>query len=171
VTITAEEWREFGYGPDYQVSSHGRVRSFKRGYPRILNPRIDKEEGYPRVAVCFPGKKAKNLRVHRLVMLAFVGEPPPNTEVCHWDGNRANGRLENLRYDTRAGNFRDAERHGTNGRGEAHPGVKLNAGIVQRIRDLHRCGIGGRKIARYLGEPYHRIAAVLYQGTWAWLPA
>lgn len=51
-------------------------------------------------------------KVHRLVARAFLGPCPPGQEVCHWDGDPANNRIDNLRYDTRASNSTDTVRHG-----------------------------------------------------------
>jgi HNH endonuclease len=78
------------------------------------------------------------LYVHRLVLLAFVGPPGDGQECCHANGDRADCRLENLRWDTRHANRADARRHGTlrggGLRGEASPQAKLSEGQVQRIR-------------------------------------
>lgn len=40
-----------------------------------------------------------------------MGPCPDGLEVCHYDGNGENNRLDNLRYDTRAANHKDAKRH------------------------------------------------------------
>lgn len=54
------------------------------------------------------------LRVHRLVLLAFVGPPATNSaEVCHIDGNPANNQLANLRWGSSSENKADQVRHGT----------------------------------------------------------
>jgi len=50
--------------------------------------------------------------IHRLVLLAFVGEPAPGHIACHADDDPANNRLSNLRWDTHAANFADALRNG-----------------------------------------------------------
>ncbi len=52
--------------------------------------------------------------VHRLILLAFVGECPDGLQACHYDGDKSNCRLSNLRYDTPKGNAADKVRHGTN---------------------------------------------------------
>ncbi|WP_082971209.1 HNH endonuclease signature motif containing protein [Mycobacterium sp. 852002-51971_SCH5477799-a] len=51
-------------------------------------------------------------RVHRLVLEAFVGPAPSGTFGCHLDGDPANNRLNNLRWDTQANNLRDVVSHG-----------------------------------------------------------
>jgi HNH endonuclease len=51
--------------------------------------------------------------IHRLVLEAFVGPCPPGLICCHNDGEPANNRVENLRWDTYQANENDKFRHGT----------------------------------------------------------
>jgi hypothetical protein len=78
-------------------------------------------------------------RVHRLVLLAFVGPCPPEQEGCHNDGNPLNNRLGNLRWDTHQANMGDAARHGTASKppvkiGERHHKATLSDADVAAIR-------------------------------------
>jgi len=57
---------------------------------------------------------AESFSVHGLVMLAFVGPRPDNLEVLHFDGNKLNNRLDNLRYGTSSENKFEAVRQGLN---------------------------------------------------------
>ncbi|MBZ4580992.1 NUMOD4 motif-containing HNH endonuclease [Mycobacterium avium] len=111
-----------GYEGLYEVSDEGEVRSLERvvehGYSgtktipaRVMRQKIDKG-GYRRVGLRRDGKQ-RWLGVHRLVLAAFVGECPEGQEVCHGNGNRADNRLENLRYGTRSENMLDQIAHGT----------------------------------------------------------
>ena len=117
MTDTKEIWKPIPNYPGYEVSNTGKVRSYRkrekgRGWfiadepQRILSPH--KCNGYPFVML------AKNdpQRIHRLVMLAFVGPCPDGMEVCHNDGDPRNNNLDNLRYDTRKENSRDIYFHG-----------------------------------------------------------
>jgi hypothetical protein len=111
-----------GYEGYYQVSDDGQVKSIERkagvrgGGFRTVPERILKQcvssNGYRQVNLHADGVMT-SLLVHRLVMLAFVGECPLGYEVCHNNGNSADCRLTNLRYDTRRGNAADRRRHGT----------------------------------------------------------
>jgi len=113
-----EEWRPIQGFSAYEVSNFGRVRSYfarraKMGAEwyisdepqRILRPA--KSQGYPLVRLRNDEGKYVSHRVHALVMLAFVGSPPNDMEVCHNNGNKNDNRLENLRYDTHIANAND----------------------------------------------------------------
>jgi HNH endonuclease len=69
------------------------------------------------------------LYVHRLVLSAFVGPCPPGTECCHWDDDKANNNVWNLRWASRSANIKDCVRNGSHNtarrthcaRGHAYP--------------------------------------------------
>lgn len=117
------EWRDIpGYEGLYRVSRAGRIWSVPRVVStshgryrpiegRILKPLVTRQ-GYLRVALSKNGRRA-HLFVHRLVALAFLGEPPAGTVVCHNDGNPQNNHVANLRWDTQSNNQLDAVYHGT----------------------------------------------------------
>ena len=53
--LPEETWREIeGYCGKYFVSNMGRVKSTKRGAPRLLTAFVN-NKGYPRVALCKDG--------------------------------------------------------------------------------------------------------------------
>lgn len=105
-----EQWRPVvGWEGLYEVSSEGRVRSFRRGANgRILRPGIA-SHGYPTVAL----GRGNTQSVHVLVAAAFIGPCPEGQEVRHRDGKRSNPKAENLRYGTRSQNINDAIRSGS----------------------------------------------------------
>ena len=86
-----EAWKTItGYDGLYEVSDKGRVRSYaKKGHVRILRQAINKKRRYPYVTLSFRGVRA-TYYIHRLVLLAFVGNPERNQECRHMDGNRSN---------------------------------------------------------------------------------
>lgn len=89
-----EEWR---YIPDvagYSASSQGRIFNIKKNW--ICNP-VVMNKGYLIVTI-----NKKSHLVHRLVASAFLGAS--ELHVDHLDHNRANNRVENLRYVTASQN-------------------------------------------------------------------
>lgn len=97
-----------GYEGRYSAASDGTIRSHLTG--RTLRP-YRAASGHLHVAL-HKDKRQRSLLVHRLVMLAFVGEPLPGQEVCHIDGDPGNNRPENLRYGSRSENVLDQVQHG-----------------------------------------------------------
>lgn len=132
--MAEERWMPVPGFDGYDVSDHGRVRSWRmygkhshmrRTSPRILKPKMSRSEiaiGRPRHRVVLAcNGHLRTVLVHRLVMAAFVGPCPDGMEVCHNNGNSTDNRLDNLRYDTHLNNLADRELHGTMIRGDRHP--------------------------------------------------
>jgi hypothetical protein len=91
------------------VSNHKRGRG-KRG--QALKPSKN-GGGYRVVSLCIPdanGKKRQRTRyVHDLVMRSFIGPKPVGAVTCHWNDDKDDNRLANLRYDIMAHNMTDAK--------------------------------------------------------------
>ena len=107
-----------GYEGLYEVSDLGQVRGVnrrdargRRWRGRILRQGV--RDGGHQLVYLRQGGRTRTLRVHRLVMEAFVGPCPDGREVCHNNGDPSDNRRANLRYDTRSANVLDAVRHGT----------------------------------------------------------
>ena len=105
-----ELWKDIeGYEGLYQISSHGRVKSFPRKATRggIVKPSIS-TSGY----VCThlsKGGKVRTFQVHRLVAQHFIENPGNLPEVNHIDEDKRNNHVSNLEWCTRLQNVR----HGT----------------------------------------------------------
>ena len=105
----AIEWRPIPGKWDYSVSNTGLVRreqrivSLKNGRQRVIQQKILRQShagyGYLIVHLGYP-----KYYVHRLVALAFLGNPQNGCEVNHKDENKENNCVENLEYVTRAEN-------------------------------------------------------------------
>lgn len=145
-----EIWRPIsGYEGLYEVSDHGRVRRLdridcrgRRRPARLLHGTCD-GEGYRIYGLTGRGTrdepaKTTHLRGHALVLVAFRGPRPAGMEGCHNNGDPADNRLENLRWDTRVANRQDAIRHGTSlttagrRRRRLHPTPKPAPGCCKR---------------------------------------
>ena len=75
--LLGEECRDVeGYEGFYQVSDLGRVRSFQRGYTRILKATLN-AHGYPFV-ILRKNKHSKTITVHRLIAETFIQNPYQN---------------------------------------------------------------------------------------------
>lgn len=117
-----EEWRAVvGFEGYYEVSSEGRVRgldrivgaklgSTRRHSGRVLRPGYT-ASGHLMVGLCRDARP-RSYTIHRLVLIAFVGPPPPGHECCHRDGVNTNNAVENLYWGTPSDNMRDQVRHG-----------------------------------------------------------
>jgi len=103
--------------PDYSITEDGRVWSIPRKGKRRnkcgdkwLKPR--KHKGYMWVSITKQGKCYRR-SVHQLLLETYVGPKPPDQECRHLDGNKANNRLDNLKWGTRKENVLDSVKHGT----------------------------------------------------------
>lgn len=95
-----ETWKDIeGFSGDYQVSSFGRVKSFKSGKERILTSNYFTHDGYRMITLCKDGKW-KPYRVSRLVAKAFIPNPLNLPQVNHKDEVRKNDCVENLEWCT-----------------------------------------------------------------------
>ena len=119
--VSRETWKKISGWERYSVSDYGRVRNDETG--RVRKPGQSRV-GRRRVILHRDGY-TQSFLVYRLVLTAFVGPCPAGMEACHNDGNPANDRLENLRWDTRESNEADKLKHGTHSRGERQGASKL----------------------------------------------
>jgi hypothetical protein len=133
-----ETWKAVQGWPNYEVSDHGRVRSWNRrsrraSEPRVMKPRLD-GKGYARITLCHEGQQRERF-IHQIVLEAFVGErPTPAHEGRHLDGVRSNNSAANLAWSTHAENMRDQYVHGTRACRERHGSARLTAAQVAEIR-------------------------------------
>lgn len=97
--VEGEIFRDIPGFAGYQVSNHGRVRNFARD--TIMSLCYRGETRYVSINLRKGGRRHTRY-VHRLVMLAFVGEPPEGYSVDHIDRIPSNNFLENLRYATQS---------------------------------------------------------------------
>jgi hypothetical protein len=70
---------------------------------------------------------------------------------CHGNGNPADCRLENLRWDTPKNNHADRKKHGTSSEGSRNPAAKLTEADVVMIRTLLAEGLRQTDIANRFG--------------------
>lgn len=126
-SLPSERWLPVplsGFEDAYLVSDHGRVYSKAREVrnrwgtstprpgrllkqDRIGNPK----RRYFSVVLTNRGKR-QSIRVHHLVLLAFVGPQPEGKQGLHWDDDLSNNHVSNLRWGTPSENGHDTVRNG-----------------------------------------------------------
>lgn len=100
------------YGGAYEVSSHGRVRSFKGEVPRILKQSLHKKVGgYLKVSLRSNGQTNKAY-VHRLVANSFCTNNLKLEQVNHENGIKTDNRAVNLVWVTQEENMQHAVQTG-----------------------------------------------------------
>jgi hypothetical protein len=140
-----EEWVAVQDYPNYAVSNLGRVLNIQRD--TILKPRPN-DEGYLRVSLSLEGQ-VRDQYVHRLVAAAFFTGYDMREQVFHFDGDKENCALNNLRMKKRPrfGDTLSSRRRQTGKRVE-----------VVETGDVYRTA---RDCARYIGGDYGSVYACL----------
>lgn len=173
----------------YEVSNQGQVRSLdrvdhlgRRVRGRLLKPWVakrsdtSKQTMHQLVDLNNRGRR-QAVYVHTLVLNAFVGVRPDGMEACHTDGDPANNRATNLRWDTHAANMADVLRHGRHNmlnrshcpRGhELEPPNLVPSALASGKRACHACALArsyahthGASVSKVVADRYH---AELIQG-------
>lgn len=160
-----EKWKKAPAYPDYAVSNFGRVMRIAKGGSNATKPgkllSLKSKGRYVRLAL-YRGDKVHYVSLHRLVLEAFVGQPPTNNHVAaHWDNNGQNNRLDNLRWATPKENAADRIRHGTVPSGVHHPNSCLTKEQVNAIRKIAKRGIGFALLAAAVGVGESTMARVV----------
>lgn len=161
----------------YFCSDDGRVwsswiprRKKQTWPPRELAQRTD-VKGYRRVSF---GERSvrRSMMVHRLVLLAFHGDPPAGCESCHCDGDRTNNAARNLRWDTHRENIRDSMRHGTFvvRRGVLNGSTSLTESDVAEIRQRRSDGESPSAIGLEYGLTRQAVRMICTRVTWKHVP-
>lgn len=181
INTSEEIWKPIPGFAGYEVSDHGRVRSYWRktapngqGYnpgwiidtePRKILRLNHTKDGYP--CICFQvGGKRKCIRIHQLVLCAFIGPCPDGMQACHNDGKNTNCLLNNLRWDTPLNNSLDKRKHGTILYGEKSGRAILNESQVKQIRRLACGGYGFRMLGRMFSVSHATIEAIVKRKSW-----
>ena len=171
--LEQERWKDVptmeGY---YQVSNLGRVRSKDRivrhncgGDKKVKGQMLSRSKngnGYYYVHLYKEGNR-KMFLVHRMVLLAFVGECPPNMEVRHLNSVPTDNRLQNLAYGTHSENTIDTINLGRNSR------QKFNPTIVKEIRQKSASGMSNKALAAEYKTSVEAISKIKRHVTYAWI--
>jgi hypothetical protein len=167
VNLPGETWKPVvGCEGLYEVSNMGRVRSLPHPGPRphrragrVLTPRAH-SSGYARVNLSDRLGVRSDQYIHRLVLIAFTGEPPAQCDADHINGVRNDNRLANLRWLAITAN----RGHGKN-RGASHHIAKLTDADVLAIRALEGT-MSQAAIGRLFGVTQSAVWGILAGRRW-----
>jgi hypothetical protein len=187
--VMAEEvWQPAPEGfSRYDVSSEGRVRSYaitgptpglRRATPKLMTLHT-RPDGYVQVKLSHDDGGSVTIKVHRLVLLTFIGNPPRGDDGTLWAGSHMDGTkdrnvVSNLCWEPQLANVRrqvpGGTRIGNRRRGEAHHSTPLTADDVRAIRRAYRPGVrghGASVIAKRYGISKQAVQNILARKTWA----
>ena len=144
-----------GYEGLYEVSDRGLIWSLRRHLVLLPSPNGN---GYWHVSLHKDGRQRTEY-IHKMVTRAFLGECPPELEILHGDGDKANNTLTNLRYGTHAENVQESVKHGTHAGArklecsQGHPldGL-IKSGKSKGKRYCKQCN-RDRRMAAYAADP------------------
>lgn len=172
----SERWLPIpGYEGRYEVSDIGNVRCLtrkgggRRKVPYVMRVRINRH-GYRAIALVNSSGASLHTFVHRLVLLAFVGNPPDGSpHGAHLNGVRDDNRLDNLAWVSVKENISHKRIHGTLPMGENAHNAKLTADKVKFCRDNfirnHRV-FGASALARRFGVSNAHMSRVISGKKW-----
>ena len=143
-----EEWRWIDKEKCYQVSSLGRVKSFKREEHGVFLKLTPRKDGY--VTMSLDGKTTK---VHQLVCGFFNGNRKAGQEVNHKNGIKHDNRKGNLEWVFPQENHRHARDNGLYG----------NAITTEKARTCKARLANGdhpRDISRQENIPYNTVIRI-----------
>lgn len=159
---TTENWRPIpGAIGLYEASDMGRIRSVDRhvtnrvGITRLLRGRVRKlrlgNAGY--LLVTLPAPIQASRLVHRLVALAFLGEPPDGHTVNHKNGVKTDNRASNLEYLSMGDNVRAAW-DSKPWRPGHHPGESNGSAKITEAQARHILAMRGKRRQKDLAADF-----------------
>lgn len=173
------------YEDYYEISTLGRLKSFKREYWSGVNfssKKIQEEfitygtthnQGYKVYGLNKNGLY-KGVKIHRLVAQAFIPNPDNLPQVNHKDGNKANNKVDNLEWCTPLYNMRHSFETGLNipsfkkisTNGDNSYTKIINSNIVRNIREEFKKGKTQRQLMDIFKLKRSHINDIVRNKTW-----
>lgn len=162
-----EIWRPIPQHEMYEVSTLGRiryggVRRKKMAPGHILKP-MGSPYGYCYVHLRAVANVKKTVMVHGAVCAAFLGGWPADRmkiTPAHWDGDKKNNRLSNLRWATRPDNYFDKLRHGRATHGERNGFAVVTDEQVTELRAERAAGAKLQTLSAKYGISVEQVSRI-----------
>jgi hypothetical protein len=113
------------------------------------------------------------MSVHRIVLLAFLVEPPDGYQASHMNGRPSDNRHTNLAWEPNTMNVRRQVPDGTRASGErpcgeGHHATTLTTDEVRAMRREYAAGKTSHgKLALYYGITRQALSSTVSRRTWA----
>jgi hypothetical protein len=134
------EWKKIEEYPAYEISNYGEIKSaYKLGEEKQIG--VD-GSGYKLTLLFYKGKRL-TVRVHTLVLEAFLSKAGPNMVANHKDGNKLNNRSDNLEWITKSQNLQHAYDAGLR--------EQKKDGSQETCRSVLQCDYQGNILNEYPG--------------------
>lgn len=163
--IPAERWLPIqgGYEDYYEISDHGRVKSYHKDPSGSLLTPSTNAKGYLRVRLYTPSSTPKTLFIHRLVALHFLPKPTDSrkTLVLHKNSVVTDCHYKNLEWGTHSENMDDMVDTGN------HYVTQLTEDQVLSILDLRRKGHTLKELAASFNVSMGRLCKIMTGESWS----
>lgn len=149
-----ENWVKIKCFDGYEVSTKGRIRSYRtnhglRRYPKIIT---GKNNGKGYLSICLRRNNRSYYKyIHRIVAEHFIKNPENKPCVNHLDGNKSNNCIDNLEWCTKKENMKHAFEVLDIHNGEGHYKTKhTRKQILMAIAKVN-AGYSKKEVAREFG--------------------
>lgn len=149
--------------PRYLAREDGEVMSLCRKNPFVMKRRPHRS-GYVLISLANWKGEIITTVSHRVIALAFHGNPEGLPCVRHLDGDKQNNRPENLAFGTYQENEKDKINHGRKVYGAGK--MKLDSASRARAIEMFRDGWSRVEIANHFAVNRSTISRLLSGRTW-----
>ncbi len=130
-----------------------------------IDRRRGQEFGYAKIGLMRDGR-LHHLKLHRVVLEAFVGPCPSGMESRHLNDDKSDNSLKNLAWGTQLENANDCRINRRYSYGVNNPRAKLTLESVSSVREQLSVGRSERKIAEQFGVSKGTIRSIKIGKTW-----